>query len=441
MRFIFSAPFRTNINLKTVNAVDSSDLIYDVLYQAKQDIEGNVPETLSWDIPWNKSNNGELQYAALTEDSLPLSATPILKLNISNYQCANALIANFAFESLTINSCFVEYYDNTIAILTIDMVFNGIKNTKLFLENVDKWSTAYCSSVIKYIKPFETSMLFAIAKYDGLNKKQIFLKAGNFTVFFDRNSLENNAYIDREEMLWVTRLLLQEQTHIDIELLKTWTQQAELDSMKQQIGSACVAFCTGNSVVFNTMDNAEDRALKVSLSISMYFYVLYDLLNKNLRLMFLNISRTKKVPTFIITNVNQTRSHIEFIENEFSDVLMGLQGVRSRFCKILLDTWNYPDLVGAVQKKKESVGKTVAFILEEKSSRYRRIIESILATVGGIAILDFSLSLFTFASNAKISKDSIPGLIDSTKYLSVDGTLYTIVLFLCLVFFFIIKKR
>lgn len=444
MRFVFSAPFRTNINLSSIEAVDASELIANIIKIAIRNTKSNLGKGFSWKTPWVKTCNGELHYSELAEDYLPLSATPLLQLVISDNEMLSDLASSvkiMSVEEVLFKSCTVDYYDNTVGILNVDIVFNVNKYDQHFFSLIDKWSTKYCSLIIKIIKSFEIDMLSSLLVAGRKNESNSFINPGDFYVFFDRNNLEPKSLAKIEEMLWVTRILIKDSGSQCCEILNNWTQQSSLSQRKKNIGNVDVAFCIGNSVIFGSLSNLEESALKASLSISTYFYVIYSIMNKNLRSIYLDLSKGQKVKISLISKASRIRTHIEFIENEFSDVLMGLQGLRSEISRLLLSTWNYSELVKAVQSKKNSVAKVVDSKLQEKQSRYARIIEAILAAIGGVAVLDFSLNLFSFSNNNKIDSNAIPGLVYSTKFFSVDAAIYCILLFLFIVFFSVIKKR
>jgi len=446
MRFIFSAPFRTNITLDSLNAVVTPEPVAKTLASTIQSLQSTMPVGFKWETQWARNNMGELHYSELSEDMLPLSATPILQLTISS----DIIISHFVvpgdaiFQIARVDHCFVDYYDNTIAIARIDITLKEPRNKSIFFSSIDRWSTEFCSSIIKLIKPVEKEIWNKLLKNDQKENRGVFLSPGEFTVFFDRNVVQEDALNEREEMLWVTRIFLNSSdlSKSDLSnLLENWTQQSNLSAKTIMVGHAHIAFCVGNSVVFDTLTDEEELAINKSLSLCTYFYVIYDVLNQNLRKLYLKISKDKLASASAINNLNITRSHIEFIENEFSDVLMGLQGLRKNVSSILLKTWSYADLVEAVQRKKSTVGKLVDFLLQNKQNRYNRLIESVLAAIGGVTLLDFTLNLFSFSNSTISMDDSIPGLVDAARHLSVDGTLYTIIIFLVFVLLLVIKKR
>jgi hypothetical protein len=443
MHFIFCAPFRTGINLNSLVCMNYISEVVACLSSSVSEVQQSLPEGFSWEVAWAKDGENELHYSELSEDFIPLSATPLLRLHISIGQM-NALVNeqddSKSVQVQSIGACYIDYYDNTVAILFVDAELSFPKEEKEGFPLLDYWSTNWCSSVINQVGQFE-KRLQVVLMNQKINKQEIFLKPKSFRVFFDQGLYGKGGFDAIDKILWVTRIYVKEKEETSMALLEEWTQQADLESKARQVGKASIAFCIGNSVVLNEIRNKEYAALMSAMSICTYFYVLHDVFNRNLKSVFISMASENNTTTSIISRTNKIRSHIEFIENEFSDVLLGLQGLRSEVATHLLNTWKYPELVKAVQRKKQTVGKMIDFSLQEKQGRYARVVEAILAAIGGVAVLDFALNLFTFTNNKELSRDSIPGLVDAAKHLPHDGVIYAILLILLSVLILVAKKR
>ena len=402
-----------------------------------------LPSLLSWEVPWIIDSESNLHYSELSEDFIPLSATPLLRLHISSDFVKSSIKKVDNGEHIRLDStkdCFIEYYDNTVAILHISVEVTFTKDDNTGFHFLDKWSTALCARVIDKVFAYERLIEKSLVSKNR-GKREIFLKPESFRVFFDEGNQKNYKTDTLTKMLWVTRIYIKDERKTNIALLERWTQQSDLDSKVKLIGSSKIAFCIGNSVIFSKVTDKEYSALISSMSICTYFYVLHDVINKNLKSVFVSLSSKQTISMTDISRVNKIRSHVEFIESEFSDVLLGLQGLRSNVATHLLDIWKYYDLVNSVKHRKETVGKMVDYLLQEKQGRYARVVEAILAAIGGVAILDFALNLFSFANNSEIQQDSIPGLLDMAKKLPPDGVLYAIIAILLGILFLVIRKK
>lgn len=427
MRFIFSAPFRTNININNLKALDAPETVVKVITSALK-MSGVLANGYSWQIPWRKVKQGELHYAELSQDQLSFSAIPLLRLMISGSVLSSSmsdLHSTRVIKDVLVNHCVAEYYGNTIAILRIDITLTKMASEAEVFAVLDRWSTAYCSDVIKLIKPMEENVHHELIKHHNL-----FFKLGDFNVFFRRNALENNVTEPKEDMLWVTRLFMQS-APVLADLLEGWTQQADLSARTTKIGQANIAFCVGNSIVFDVLTPEEESALYTALSICSYFYVLHDVLNQNLRQLFLHLSKNNTVSSTMIHKANSVRSYIEFMENEINDTLIGMQGYRDEISRLLLKTWNYGELIGAVKGKKYAVKKIIEFSIQEKQGRYGRIIEAILAGIGGVALMDFAINIYTFDKSTDSFNIDLP----------VVHTLYLIIFLLFVFIILVLKKK
>lgn len=442
MKFIFNAPFRTGINLNSLASMSSTSEVVARINSSLNAVQQFLPGGIAWEVPWEKDSECELHYSELSEDLVPFSATPLLRLHISNDRMNSTAKEFCSGEQIQVDSvddCFIEYYDNTVAILFIDVKLSFTKEMSEGFHHLDKWSTNFCAALINQVSTYEKHIVQSLTNKK--NKHDIFLRPESFRVFFDQATQDEEAVDALHKMLWVTRIYINEKEETNMELLEAWTQNADLESKGKLVGQARIAFCIGNSVALSEITAKEYAALLSAMSICTYFYVLHDVINRNLKAVFFSLSNGKSASISVITKVNKIRGHVEFIENEFSDVLLGLQGLRSKVANHLLDTWNYSDLVDSVGKKKRAVGKMVDFSLQEKQGRYARVVEAILAAIGGVAVLDFALNLFSFSSNSEIPQDSIPGLVDAVRHLPPDGALYFIIAVLISILFLVFSKR
>lgn len=443
MHFIFSAPFRTGINLNSLVSMNANGNVVEQIFSSLVEVQSQLPKGFDWEVPWAKNCENELHYSELSEDLIPLSATPLLRLRMAIDPMRVMMQEKENFKEIqvdSIESCFIEYYDNTVAILFIDANLSFPDGHKSGFQVLDRWSTGWCAEVINEASKFDKHLQNVLVNRKN-NKKKIFLKPEEFKVFFDQYQNHKRDAPAIDKLLWVTRVFLSSKDDPGMALLEEWTQQVDLTCREKKIGGARIAFCIGNSVVFNEIRGKEYIALTSAMAICTYFYVLHDVINRNLKIIFIDLSNENSANNSMASRVNKVRGHIEFIENEFSDVLLGLQGMRSQVATHLLDTWKYTDLIKSVQNKKETVGKMLDFSMRQQQGRYARIVEAILAAIGGVAVLDFALNLFAFTNYKQLSEDSIPGLVDAVKYLPPDGVFYAIITLILAILILVIKKR
>ncbi len=430
MRFIFSAPFRTNINLNSLLAILNHNIVSGIINTKIEEFQDILPKGIEIKNLWKNNDNGELHYSSLEDDLIPLSAKPLFTFYLNPEILLTDVLKTLPTigNPTKIHHCNIEYYNNTIAILKVDIEIINPENNSRLISLIDNWSTNLCSKIIFLIKDTEYVFHNLLTKTTSRNiAKGIFKTVGTFNVFIDRNNLDPEKIKNREELLWVTRVLFCEPDN-ESSYLEDWTQQPLLSSKKVAIGKAQISFCIGNNVVFGSLTPQEERAFVTSLSVCSYFYSLYDVINMNLKNIFLKIFHIENTKLPFFKTVNQIRNHIVYIENEFSDVLRGLQGTSKLCTDNFLSTWEYDKLVDSVQRKKDAVGQAVDLAYKEKQNKNSRILEVVLAAIGGIAVLDFSINLIAFSKNEELSNDSIIGLVDAARIASADGMLYSLII-------------
>ena len=364
-------------------------------------------------------------------DSVPHIATPLAQLCISD-QAVKSLVGSqelgkeSVVERVHFHDCDISYFDNTIAILTLDVTFECREESEVVFDYIEHWSNELCSLILGATREYEKRFSAELLSGSRAKKsKKIFLKRGEFIVYSDRNDLKKSNESDSGDALWVSRVYFDE-NDLSVDTLIRWTENPDLKNRMIEVGCAKVALSVGNSVVFGRLSPPEEKSLKKSFSICTYFFVLYFVLDANLRAEFLKISKPQHISSATISQSGQVKYHIEFIESEFGDTTIGLQGLRKVFATKLLDIWDFSAIERSVARKKDLVEKRIESALRDRQGNHRRILESVLAAIAGVAVLEFVLSLFSFAKDQKTAQDAILGLVDMVKYLSVDLVLYTV---------------
>lgn len=430
MRFFFSAPFRTDINLNSINAAGSPASVEERLLHATK--ATSLSEGMNWEVPPRRDDPRKVRvYSGIDMDSIPHIAMPLARLCISD-QAVKSLVGSQALgkesviEQTLFHDCAINYFDNTIAILTLDVTFKCPGGKEVVFDYIECWSNKLCSLILRGTREYEKRFSVELLGGNRARKpKKIFLKRGEFIVYSDRNDLKKSNESDSDGALWVSRIYFDE-NDLSGDTLTKWTQNPDLKSRTTDVGLAKVALCVGNSVVFGQLSPPEEKSLKKSFSICTYFFVLYFVLDANLKAEFLRISKPQHISSATISQSGQVKYHIEFIESEFGDTIIGLQGLRKVFATELLDTWDFSAIEQSVARKKDLVEKRIESALRDRQGSHRRILESVLAAIAGVAVLEFVLTLFSFAKDQETAHDAILGLVDVVKYLSVDLVLYTV---------------
>jgi hypothetical protein len=443
-RLILSAPFRTQLNLNTVSALLHSEATCDLLIAAA--IKAQQAVSIEFEISsiWKSQTATELHYSQLTEDSAPLSATPLFRIKFNERIIDNLVKVNNNSEVVKIRGvveCILEYYDNTIGLLycVLDIELPGTDAQSLRV--IDLWTVGYCGSVVDYAYHAELALYDSLhslsSKYSRLG---LVLRPGKDLIFLAPSGPVRRRIPAQHKLLWVTRILSNHDSLVTKEMIEYWTQQQDPEDKAIRFDNTQLSFFVGNSIFIGAPPVAAYKTIKTALSICAYYYALYDICNRNLRGIRLDLAKHSFRRRLPVKRLNHIRSQLEFLENEQIDAVLGLQGSRKLIASKILEVWEYKLLVDTVERKLRGVGRLVDYSLQEQQSHYTKLVEAILAAIGGVSLLDFSLNLLTFARNKGLSADNVNGLIDVAQSLPPDGLLYATLIILLTIFFLVVRR-
>ena len=210
MRFIFSAPFRTNINLNSPMAMLNHDVVCGIINTKIKEFNDILPKGIEIKNQWKNNNNGKLHYSTLEDDLIPLSAKPFFTFYLNPEIALIDVLKSLPLIGYTtkIHHCNIDYYNNTVAILKVDVEIINPENNSKLISSIDNWSTNLCSKIIFLIKDTEYSFHSFLTKTtSGIIAKGLFKNVDTFNVFIDRNNIDPEKAKNQEELLWVTRVL------------------------------------------------------------------------------------------------------------------------------------------------------------------------------------------------------------------------------------------
>ena len=120
---------------------------------------------------------------------------------------------------------------------------------------------------------------------------------------------------------------------------------------------------------------------------------------------------------------DDTHEHVSFMINELADFESGIQGHRQRITNTYFEVWKVKRLVDAVKAKTLLLEKKIYRLNIKKNERFNRIFEATLTAIGGIALLDFTLNLVSFAHSPDKPTDNFRGISDWVLSLPHDGVI------------------
>ena len=440
LRFVFSAPFRTNVEMDTFSVLSPADT--DAHVERVAAILNDADGVGGRWTAVRGDHDGELRFANLDEHALPRTATPILSLRVADEvvgRFAENVVLPPGASSLGIDDCDVGYYDDTIAILTCQVSLGG--SPADVLPDLDAWSTGFCKSLIDELRTHRERLEEALAtrgptKAHGL----LFSRPGRLRRFSDRN---RGSGEDGRTMLWVHRVLLAD-ARPEPELIDGWTQAPASCADWLPLSSMSLLARVGNSVLAGPFSGRDVSVTRDILALCTFFHATRDLFREHLKRMLLDVGRASRGvarASFTEQALGDLRTHVDVMEGECEDCRLGLQGHAKAVMRRILDVWEYDALSAAVKRKSASLGSAWSLFQEGRRRRYNAVVQAVLSVIAGAAVMDLVLSLLTAAGNPWIAEDSWTGLIDAARLVPPDLTLYGALLLLVLLPLLVIRGR
>ena len=423
--FIFSAPFRTNIEMNTFSALSADKVDGHI-----REVVGELGRTEGGDDLWttgrDSGQRGELVYANLDESVLPRKAKPIACLQVRSQgleRIAKDACAPSGATSLDISDCGVRYYDDTIAILVCRVSVGGLRTSDA--GSISNWSTGFCKSLIDRLRSRRLRLESALLARSAASKNQGLLsRQGHLSRFTDRN--EPSAANDGDTMLWVNRIMVSEREP-NREAIAEWSQIRPTDADWLDLSSMRLLACVGNSVLAGPPSDRDASVTIDAVALCTYFYVSQDLFRQRLKELHLEVARAAKGVSrsnFSDEKLGELRDHVVVMEGEFGDCRLGLQGHAHDIASRLLEAWNYEALASAVERRSASLETVWSLWREKRRRKYEGALRFVLTIIAGAAVMEFCLSLFVAAGDGKVAPDSVPGLMDAARLVAPDLTLY-----------------
>lgn len=433
LRILLVAPFRTDLNLDTARvSLDPCQLKQDISALCST-LKGRLPGAITLRSWTSEDQTGPLKYASLAEDNLPPCSKPFLVLESTSGGAPDP-----RERSPKIESCHIELYDNTIGILrlVVEVPRHDSKDRLRTPEEIDHLTTKFCGEVlvehatgIDYVHRVVEDLADGKAGYSFLTRRK-------FEIFAQPS--RRSGGVVQLSPLWVTRVLLLSGNQADLcgkDYLEAWTQSKISDSgspsaanTKIHFSKAYAHFFVGNSVLLGDLSAGEALALESSVSISNYFYAIADIVNCNLSEMISRSRLAKESARIAMARHHEsTCSHLDYMESIYRDLWLGLQGYRKRIAVALFSCWEYDLLRASIASKRSILAREIESAFENRRARSARVIEVILASIGGVALLDFCVNLYSYVHGADSTPDTIAGLSDVPASVSMDLSLYVLI--------------
>jgi hypothetical protein len=420
-RYLFIAPFRTLLNLKSDFAHDRSDALSEASRVVIERMRGQLPGHLS--AP-ELDNQGQTRYLGLEQDDLPRFCTPIF-----SYACApvererveQGLRALAPGTTVAMRRLSLELHDNTIGLCVCDVTLSTPDDRLTLLD--DLGTAELFRSFLDDLGATTLEKLYA-------ETRLVFRHAGVMTrrtqwsVFFDITSQAGPTgdHIPKS-MLWLARVLVVDHAAEEPDRVADWTTEPSPRRMRVD-DSLSLEFNIGNSVLITESQGFESaiQDVLVSLSAGQLYYSVFDIVGRNMKLLNARTSasiHSRELSAFL-DQVDNAALFTRIMASDWRDLRFGIQGNRKRVLFEAATVWNMETLIANTLEKTSTASDRVSRLLGRNAIQIQRISELILTFIGGLSVIDIAFSMLTYSESQDFHPDDIPGPMDIMAALPLD---------------------
>lgn len=318
----------------------------------------------------------------------------------------------------------ITIYDNTIAILTLDVKM-GSKFPQAGWDKLDEWTTHYIYSLLKELYPSVIRpTIQVINEYAAEQSVQYLTQPHDFVLYHDM-AHKRDANISAR-LMWVNRTFIARRGTIDCE----WAQRNMNASTAIEVNHAFAHLSIGNNVVETTHDDGNHNLepLWQGMLLAQYYYAVLDVMSKNI-LRFVSTT----YDNYNNRELRQLSNTMDIAINAatffllgYKDLYLELQGIPRKVFQRLEKEWDFDVLYTNVLGKNELCKINVSRLNQCINQRNDLRIQMVLSVVAGLGIVsvlqDMSSYGRTLAQEAY--KDQTVGLMDIAQHLTPNMILW-----------------
>ncbi|GHD49459.1 hypothetical protein SAMN05216429_11231 [Marinobacter persicus] len=409
-----------------------------------------LPETDTlrrFEWPWT---NG---YGTLEHDNLPAFFQPFACYSVAmdDTPLPADIGELLADNGGVIEHCHLYLYDDTVALLQLDVAFDTREPGLVELlagHRLDGALSRLAKWVYKHTV-YPTFHQYAL----GFDKRKRYKDAGAVSYLRDPKKLTvfRDVSFDSPDapdtyVLWTGRYVVTQPSALNGPLgdsLRLWASytgspEALLEA-RQFVGS-------GN--ILAVADDVESQANNWlrGLSVCQLYNAVLSIYGGILKSSYSELNdiagsrRRSKDLHRLMTDITKTLDHLEFTRLEFNEAIIGVQAERAKVVRATYAAWNLGELIEGSLERTGLIRSKISRLLEARKSQLDRSVELILAGIGGVAVIDLFISLTT--ASRGLERDDIPGVLDVFEWLQPDGSIALSTTILVLISFYIyLAKR
>ena len=194
----------------------------------------------------------------------------------------------------------------------------------------------------------------------------------------------------------------------------------------------------------NTIDRPNEDPLCLdawqALLFVQYYYAAFESLNTGLqRYIGASLSTlSKREIRSLSDTLREIHTFASMTAIEFDENILNLQSSRRSMALALSSRYHIESLIGAVSKKQEVLSDLINKLFEKSTRSYQQFVELILFSLGGLALIDLSISMSSYVKSEvgdpsrSPSQDNVWGVLDLIELIPPDVLLTASMLVLIL---------
>lgn len=426
------SPVRSPISADSERRAAEALLGHPAHYEVGASPPGIIPDSRAleeFEWPWA---NG---YGTLAHDNLPVFFQPFSCYHVKIHEdvCSENLLSLLKEHSGEVETCCLYLYDDTVALLQVDVVFEATAgNLGLLLESheLDRALSGFAKSLYQdMIYPEFRKYVSRFGKKSSRSLEPSLSRLRNpneLTVFRDVAFTRTKA--PESYVLWTGRYIVASPDILDSALGDSLCRWVSYSGSKTALFEDRQIVGSGNILVLNDDPEAAGESWFRGLSICQYYNAILSIYGGVLKSSYSKLNEYVDAPrrknqklNTLMRDITRSLDHLEFTRLEFNDAVVGVQAERAKVVQVACDAWKLEELIGSALERTNLIRSKITRLLEARKSEQNRSVELILSGIGGVALIDLFISLTT--ASRDLREDDIPGILDAFLWLQPDGSI------------------
>ncbi|HEU5047853.1 MAG TPA: hypothetical protein VFT64_08425 [Rickettsiales bacterium] len=300
----------------------------------------------------------------------------------------------------------IDFYDNTVAILTLDLHLDKahIGQSDSAWDKLDKWTTAFTYNLLerlyqKHIFP----LLLGLSKMPDRHGQYWVEDIEAYNIFRDLASHRRNPYYNLDlcfRLMWVNRTLFYSNDYPMNAWIRPLLHPHNNESIR--IDGAEIHLNSGNNVIMISKD-LEDKQLEnlwdVMLS-AQYYYAAMDIVNVNLiKYLGTVFNRQSDASLHMLSeDMENIINLVTILQVHYNDMMVDLQGVSQKLFHAIQKEWKFENLVRNVDRKLGLCKANITMLSQQTNERNQWRTEIVLKALAGTNLIYLFLAVSGYAS-------------------------------------------